>query len=296
MGQLWAKSMERRKYIDAFGSRVPALEAAVIHLRALQMILALFYAEDLKRTVRHMIQASDRFGSKLPRVPPGAKNPVDKALGALVSDGAITKAEKTEIVELIDFRNNIGHQIQNLLADVAAGRHVRDIIDLPKHPKYRPDAVERLKHFRQRLENLHQYVGLFDFDGIVFASAEKVLSREIIRLRKRIEKLARKRTAVIKAVNLELSVRGTPVGADLDRYTVHLRYGLDGPLTTIGAEICYRLFEAGKSPMAVSHILRISLAAASQRQRAWTKLGGMRRPRVDLNALKKPRIRPLYDD
>src|ERR1700712_5724910 len=129
MGQLRAKSMQRREYIDAFGSKLPALEAAVIHQRALQIVLALFYAEDLKRMVLALIQNGDRIGHKPPRVPPGTKNPVDKALAALVLDGAITAAEKTEIVELIDYRNNIGHQVHNLLADVAAKGRVRDFVD-----------------------------------------------------------------------------------------------------------------------------------------------------------------------
>jgi len=43
----------------------------------------------------------------------------------------------------------------------------------------------------------------------------------------------------------------------------------DGRLTGCGVEICYRLFDIGKSAMAVVHLTGLSLVAACKRQRMW---------------------------
>jgi len=97
-----------RSFTEPLGSKLPALEQNVLKLRAMNMMLVLFYAEDLKRTVVDLIRGTDRLSGELgvstmpPRVPSGTKNPVDKALRALVADAAITAAEKDEIVKRCD--------------------------------------------------------------------------------------------------------------------------------------------------------------------------------------------------
>jgi hypothetical protein len=86
-----------KRFTDPLGSKLPALEQNILKLRAMEMLLVMFYAEELKRDVLDTIQATDRTTSILhesktssERVPKGTKNPVDKALRALVADGAIT--------------------------------------------------------------------------------------------------------------------------------------------------------------------------------------------------------------
>ncbi len=48
-------------------------------------------------------------------------------------------------------------------------------------------------------------------------------------------------------------------------------------LTPRGIEICYRLFDAGKSRYAVCHLMEISFGAATHRLDSWKKLGGANR-------------------
>jgi hypothetical protein len=294
--------MRRRDFIDPLGTRLPALEANEHRRRALQFVLALFYAEDIKRHVLDLIQTTDSAhrrlgGAMVDRVPKGTKNSVDKALSALVTDKAITQDEKIEMVGLIDYRNDIGHQVHNLLADVGTMRAIRSYVDDAKGPKYRRDAVDRLKYYGERLDGLyrtHHYIRTMNADRLLFASAEKALSAEIERLGRRIRNLAAKRTVRVKEVNAELSLKGTSVAKDLDRYIARIRYE-QGRLTSIGAEICYRLFDAGKSPMTVAHILGISLRAATKRPHSWSDLGGKKRSHVDLTTLPRPIIRRGYN-
>lgn len=53
-------------------------------------------------------------------------------------------------------------------------------------------------------------------------------------------------------------------------------------LTERGVEICYRLFDQGKSRYAVSQAMGISYGAANHRLQAWTKAGGPNRERRPL--------------
>ena len=53
-------------------------------------------------------------------------------------------------------------------------------------------------------------------------------------------------------------------------------------LTPRGIEICYRLFDAGKSRYAVATLMGISFGAANHRCGAWKKLGGVDRVKQPL--------------
>ncbi len=46
-----------------------------------------------------------------------------------------------------------------------------------------------------------------------------------------------------------------------------------------GVEICYRLFDIGKTRYAVSELMNIAFGAANHRFKAWEKLGGINRPK-----------------
>lgn len=53
-------------------------------------------------------------------------------------------------------------------------------------------------------------------------------------------------------------------------------------LTPQGEEICYRLFDAGKTRYAVCKLMEMSFGAATHRQDAWNKLGGVNRVKQPL--------------
>jgi hypothetical protein len=51
----------------------------------------------------------------------------------------------------------------------------------------------------------------------------------------------------------------------------------DKKLSDRGAEVCYRLFDAGKSRYAVGALMGISFSAASYRYDMWQQAGGLKR-------------------
>ena len=273
----------RRHYTEPLGSKLPALEQNVLKLRGMNLLLALFYAEDLKATAVNLVQGTDKLNHRInvanaPRVFPGVKNPVDKALTALVDDGAITADEKKEIVELIDYRNFIGHQVHNLLSDVGGPWAHREGQYLPANsPKYDESAVKRLRHFRKRFGQFRNYVFTLTFAPLAFEPAEKTFLLEIKRLRRKISRLERVRREQIDGVNAELRLAGTGLEGEAapNHWTMRHHTGpRGGRLTKRGVETVYKLFDLGKSPMAVAHLTGFSFDAVKKRQELWKQRKG----------------------
>jgi DNA-binding NarL/FixJ family response regulator len=85
-----------------------------------------------------------------------------------------------------------------------------------------------------------------------------------------------------------MSLKGT--GLEGDYAPDHpLNQHDDNRLTKRGIEICYRLFDLGKSDMAIAHLMRLSLEAVKARKKLWLKLGGKKRPTVNLEDLPRRR-------
>jgi hypothetical protein len=122
-------------------------------------------------------------------------------------------------------------------------------------------------------------------NGLLFHSAEKIFLTEIKRLEGKLSRLAKIRRKQTDDVNNELSaITGTEFEGDLQPLDPLNHYD-DGRLTKRGVEICYRLFDVGKSAMTVAHLTGLSLIAVRKRQRRWTELGGVNRVTVDIAAI-----------
>ncbi len=57
----------------------------------------------------------------------------------------------------------------------------------------------------------------------------------------------------------------------------------DGKLTPRGVEVCYRLFDAGRTRYAVKEAMAISYGAATHRLEAWKKSGGINREKMPVD-------------
>lgn len=68
---------------------------------------------------------------------------------------------------------------------------------------------------------------------------------------------------------------------DLDPENPLNKIGLN--LSPRGVEVCYRLYDQGKTRYAVKRALSISYGAATHRFHAWEKLGGKNRKRQPLD-------------
>lgn len=285
--------MHNPRFTDPLGSTLPALEQSILKYRAMEMLLVMFYAEELQRKILDRIQATDEWLVRVKkghadRVPKGIKKPIDKALNAFIADGAIKPHEKKEIVELIDYRNMIAHQMHNMLGDLSPTRYACDLAMFGSNvPKYDYEAVKRLQHYHKLFDETyrtHHYIMRVNFNSMLFRAAEKTFLSERERLDGKIKRQLKERNVAIKELDAEMSLKGT--GLEGEYAPNHPRnHHEHRRLTMRGAEICYRLFDLGKSEMAVAHLMQLSLLAMKKRKKTWMKLGGKARGKVNIDAL-----------
>ena len=105
------------------GKQLPALEKNILKYRAFEMVMILYYIEDLKSFVLESIKNTDKimsnYGEKNKRIPDNSKKKYQKVWAILVSDGIITQEESKDIQRIIDYRNVIGHKIHQLTYDLS---------------------------------------------------------------------------------------------------------------------------------------------------------------------------------
>lgn len=96
------------------------------------------------------------------------------------------------------------------------------------------------------------------------------------------------RSKNIRAINTELSLTETEFDSD-ERYPKHPLHKFDdGRLMQRGVEICCRLFDSGRSLVAVAYLMGISLLAARHRRKLWDAAGEKVHPKVDYEYPESP--------
>jgi hypothetical protein len=160
------------------------------------------------------------------------------------------------------------------------------------------EAVDRMRKLRTHLGNLHRthhYVTTLNFNGLMFEAAERTFLAEAKRLKTKITKLHKLRSVHVKQLNAEFQAVHKEFSGEFEPAYPDNQYD-DGRLTARGVEVCYRLYDRGRSPMAVAHLMGLSLRAAVKRQSMWRAVGGARRQAVDFAQLPRRKYYARYDD
>jgi hypothetical protein len=240
----------------------------------MDMIRTLFQAEALRNIIIGFFRLE------------GTQKPLEKALKALVADRVISEVERIEIEKLIDYRNHIAHRLEKLNADIGHTTFAKDLArsGSARWPKYDYAAANRLRFYRTSLPKRTQrkYDQQLSFSQLLFEPTESALEVGLRRLRRTIDRQLAGRKVENAKLRAELSLDGTGLGDDLHPSHPLNQYE-SGKLTVRGVEVCYRLFDAGKSPTAVAHLMRISLTGATRRKRMWKAAGGTDRNRHDFD-------------
>lgn len=208
--------------------------------------------------------------------------------------GMLSEVEANELKELLEYRNDIAHRIHEVMADISRSYWASDHLAYTP-PTYRGDALGRLRTYRQLLSERagSKLIISLSMDGILFELTEDVLEADLNRLERILIKQVADEHKRAKAINEELKLDGTELVGDLaPRFPANHRsdrsYGDEyipatGHLTTRGVEICYRLFDLGKSPMVVAHLMGMTLRSAERRRDSWKRAGGVQRIRADVD-------------
>ncbi|HSU16630.1 MAG TPA: hypothetical protein VLK66_21155 [Longimicrobium sp.] len=236
----------------------------------MEIVLVLFYIEDLKDFVVESIRATDRVAGLANggRLPLATKNLYKKAWAILVDAGVLSQQESDEIQELVDYRNVVAHQTDALTADV--GRYTSLGAD-DDAARYNHSALERVQYFREKLAAgmSREFLLSVSFRGLNFEAAERTYLEELAilnrKLRRQIE-VARSETDQANAQILEL--RQSDVLGKLEPGHP-AQINRSGQLTAEGIHCCRELFIAGASPFVVAHLMRLSLRAATRQHKLW---------------------------
>lgn len=271
------------------GSRLPALEQNILKYRALEMVMILFHVENLKSFVLGSIRFSDKIvNSGNERIPAGTKKPYEKAWSILVDEGILTSDESAEFQRIIDYRNDIGHRVQLLTCDLSRDPFARDYSKW-KGIKYDDQALKKLKSYKEKI-----IVGLQSKyavpllpDEILFEAAEKSYQHELRRLEQRITRQIAIRQKETQKLKSELSFEDPEFlntfdqGNEITAPTQYLRVlevlnhplnkAKSGTLTKRGLEVCYWLFDHGRSALAVAYLMHISNQTTVKRYKTWQK-------------------------
>ena len=216
------------------------------------------------------------------------------AVGHAVAIGILSHDEAKELQALLQYRNDLAHRLHEVVADTSRLEFVTSGFDF-RPPKYKADALDRLQALRKILtkRSFHKLIYTVSFDGLDFELAENVYEEELKRLDRLIDRQITRERAAWEQLRPQLDLAGTGLEGDLHpRHPANHRSGRHihgddwepetGHLTTRGVEICYRLFDNNRSPMAVAWLMGMTLRSAERRHLNWLKAGGTMRPRNEV--------------
>jgi hypothetical protein len=204
-----------------------------------------------------------------------------------VEKDRFTQSEADELQGLLGYRNDVAHRLHEIMADISRSHWNRERLEF-RPSAYKTDALDRLRSYRESLwKRARGLVVRSSLNGLKFELAEQVYKEDLSRLETLISMQIEREDRRLKKIYAELNLNATELQGEL--HPQHLlnfyQNGFDGGpntghLTKRGAEICYRLFDLGKSPIAVAYLMGISLQAAKRREKRWKEAGGVSRQRL----------------
>ena len=268
--------MERHR---PHGRTVTTLESDVLKLRALEMVLVIFYVENLKDFIISSVRVTKRLrkilDSKKPTTSDKEQISFKEAHKLLILEGVITQEESLQLREMIDYRNTIGHEIHRITIDVGAYSHLAKY-DLPnghKIAKYNYSAVQHVQDLRNKVERkMMEKSFCFDlsFDTLAFNAAEQTYLKEIKRLRKKVNDGVDRLNVTIEATNK--IIKNIPRNVmDVIQPGHPKNTKTNGTFSQEGIKGMFMLYDSKATPLAAAYIMRISYRTASKWYKKWSE-------------------------
>ncbi|OKP43811.1 hypothetical protein BJP24_14995 [Aeromonas allosaccharophila] len=257
-----------------YGLAPSALESNILKLRSFEMILIIFYMESLRRFIIGSIKATDKLRQTKrlelqddEELDKSSSKILRKATRILLDEGIITHEQRIEFNRLVNYRNTIGHAPHYLTVDVGAYDNLQPLTTIgKKQPSgYDKTMLERVIKMRKDIQVAigEQFVTLSSFDILMFDSAEKTYLKEIKKLKNKISNQIDKLNAIYDEANK--SIQKIPIQVINEAQLHHPKhYKGNGTLSDSGIRCVKMLYDAGATPLAVSHLMKISMVSAKR--------------------------------
>lgn len=129
------------------GNNLRALEKNILKYRTFEIIVILFYIEEIKSIALNAIKFSDKLKGH-ERLPAGTKKIHKKLWDILVTENILTEHEKSDIEAIIEYRNNIAHSIETMVYDLNLDPYSKDAVQA-FGVKYKYGIVNRLQSYKK---------------------------------------------------------------------------------------------------------------------------------------------------
>lgn len=236
------------------------------------MILIVFYMEDLRRFIIKAVTLTNKFSQNPPSTPDeepdelGSKI-LKQATKELLDAGVFTKDQRAEFNKLVTYRNTIGHEPHFLTVDVGAYEDLSELTAIGRKTPagYDGTMLERVIKMREYLHKAvaKKFMMELSFDSLIFEAAEKSYLTEIKRLKTKISSQFKKLNSQIDEANESINKIPKKVLEEAQPYHPK-HYKRNGTLSASGIDCVKKLYQAGATPLAVSHLMKISIVAAKR--------------------------------
>lgn len=256
------------------GRNLGSLEKNILKYRTFEMVMILFYVEEMKTFSVRSIQVTDEFrkrhSNEEERLPNGTKKVYKKLWRILVDEGVLSEEEKDDIEKIIDYRNDIAHSIHELVFDLNLDSYSKGFVEF-KGAKYDYGVLDRLKLYRDKIGRGLQgkYIIEISMNSLLFDPAGRVYEQELKLLDKKIRTLLKQRKDENHKVESEIKELDKNILDYICPY-YPVNFNSSGQLTTSGIKCIENLFQLGLSKLAVSYIMRLSLKSVTRRKKIWS--------------------------
>lgn len=213
-----------------------------------------------------------KVDSNIPMLP--ARRKLEFANNFLIAHGIISNSDGELFLKLIDYRNVIGHEVHDLTCDVGAYAELGDYEPgtLKSIVRYDHSAAKSAARLRADVQQkiAKKFVSVISFRGLRFDAAEKVYLSEIRRLKSSLNRRVDKHNKLVEQARKSLDA-----GVEVIKHVQpgHPRnFKANGSLSARGVSCMHHLFEFGATPLAISHLMRISLSSVNRRLKEWQHL------------------------
>ena len=249
------KIFPNSRYNDPLGGRASSLERNIFRVRSVEMVLYLYYAQEVRDFMLELIYPLFEKISKPKSYALSSENRLEKLLqnlireaqfeGKIREDDAETllnqfsydrkagkklsqafayavkqdmfdQEEADELQQLLRYRNDLAHRVDYVMADVTRVQSTIEILKI-RGSAYEGDALDRLKKYYFSLtERARNIPYLLHYSWVSFEFAEKVYKEELRRLEKVIIKQIAKQNQSQKQLEKECDLTGTGLKDRLD--------------------------------------------------------------------------------